>query len=473
MANEFFTLLTASGKAKLAAAQANGAPLQISQMAVGDGDNGGYYTPSESQTALKHETWRGALNHLAVDPNNPNWVVAEAVLPDTVGGFYIREVGLFDSRGDLIAIGKFPESYKPLLAAGSNKQLYVRMILEVSNTAAVTLLVDPSVVLATRSAVDQRIAEELAKRDLPLVALPLPCVATADNRMAVTAAAVAGQGGTVSVPAGIVIGLGQETLPGYGKAETFVSSAWTSPILAPGSEYFLRAQLVSGVLTCYVQKGALTDATPASLKGVANGTVGGGFFSTALDVCLARVITGAAGSVPVVQKVINRGASSWSATMNGSGTVYLPLDPFIKTGRITASTITPHPTQISSVSHGSGGWTGAAYWLGYPTGVGGNTPSMSSYLGWVAGAAVIITSNNVVGDAVVSTCTGMFEHIAGKSMWQVLQMEHQIGDASGASGDEHLMGEGTKNLLPADYDNGLAISYSNCVNALLTWEVVR
>lgn len=165
MANEFFTLLTASGKAKLAAAQANGAPLQISQMAVGDGDNGGYYTPSESQTALKHETWRGALNHLAVDPNNPNWVVAEAVLPDTVGGFYIREVGLFDSRGDLIAIGKFPESYKPLLAAGSNKQLYVRMILEVSNTAAVTLLVDPSVVLATRSAVDQRIAEELAKRD--------------------------------------------------------------------------------------------------------------------------------------------------------------------------------------------------------------------------------------------------------------------------------------------------------------------
>lgn len=165
MANEFFTLLTASGKAKLAAAQANGAPLQISQMAVGDGDNGGDYTPSESQTALKHETWRGALNHLAVDPNNPNWVVAEAVLPDTVGGFYIREVGLFDSRGDLIAIGKFPESYKPLLAAGANKQLYVRMILEVSNTAAVTLLVDPSVVLATRSAVEQRIAEELAKRD--------------------------------------------------------------------------------------------------------------------------------------------------------------------------------------------------------------------------------------------------------------------------------------------------------------------
>lgn len=165
MANEFFTILTTTGKAKLAAAQVSGTPLQITQMAVGDGDNGAYYNPVESQTALKHETWRGALNNLTVDQNNPNWIVAELVIPDTVGGFYIREVGLFDSTGALIAVGKFPESYKPTLAAGSNKQLYVRMILEVSNASAVTLLVDPSVVLATRATVDQRIAEELAKLD--------------------------------------------------------------------------------------------------------------------------------------------------------------------------------------------------------------------------------------------------------------------------------------------------------------------
>lgn len=165
MANEFFTILTATGKAKLAAAQTSGTPLQITQMAVGDGDNGAYYNPVESQTALKHETWRGALNNLSVDQTNPNWIVAELVIPDTVGGFYIREVGLFDSTGALIAVGKFPESYKPTLAAGSNKQLYVRMILEVSNASAVTLLVDPSVVLATKAAVDQRIAEELAKLD--------------------------------------------------------------------------------------------------------------------------------------------------------------------------------------------------------------------------------------------------------------------------------------------------------------------
>lgn len=165
MANEFFTILTASGRNKLAAATATATPLALTQMAVGDGDNGAYYSPTEAQTVLKHEVWRGAINHLAVDANNPNWIVAELVIPDDVGGFYIREVGLFDSAGTMIAVGKFPESYKPTLAAGSNKQLYVRMILEVSNTTAVTLLVDPSVVLATRQYCDDKVADEFNKRD--------------------------------------------------------------------------------------------------------------------------------------------------------------------------------------------------------------------------------------------------------------------------------------------------------------------
>lgn len=165
MANEFFTILTATGRNKLAAATATGTALTLTQMAVGDGDNGAYYSPTEAQTTLKHEVWRGAINHLAVDANNPNWIVAELVIPDNVGGFYIREVGLFDSAGAMIAVGKFPESYKPTLAAGSNKQLYVRMILEVANTSAVTLLVDPSVVLATRQYCDDKVAAEINKLD--------------------------------------------------------------------------------------------------------------------------------------------------------------------------------------------------------------------------------------------------------------------------------------------------------------------
>lgn len=165
MANEFFTILTATGRNKLANATATATPLNLTRMAVGDGDNGAYYSPTEAQTALKHEVWRGAINHLAVDANNPNWIVAELVIPDNVGGFYIREVGLFDSTGAMIAVGKFPESYKPTLAAGSNKQLYVRMILEVANTSAVTLLVDPSVVLATRQYCDDKVAAEINKLD--------------------------------------------------------------------------------------------------------------------------------------------------------------------------------------------------------------------------------------------------------------------------------------------------------------------
>jgi phage-related tail fiber protein len=165
MANEFFTILTATGRNKLAAATATGTALTLTQMAVGDGDNGAYYSPTEALTTLKHEVWRGAINHLAVDATNPNWIVAELVIPDNVGGFYIREVGLFDNTGAMIAVGKFPESYKPTLAAGSNKQLYVRMILEVANTSAVTLLVDPSVVLVTRQYCDDKITAEINKLD--------------------------------------------------------------------------------------------------------------------------------------------------------------------------------------------------------------------------------------------------------------------------------------------------------------------
>lgn len=165
MANEFFTILTSVGRNKLANATATGTPLVMTQMAVGDGDNGAYYNPTEAQPALKHEVWRGTINHLYVDPNNANWIVAELVIPDDVGGWYLREVGLFDDAGAMIAVGKFPESYKPTLAAGSNKQLYVRMILEVSNTSSVTLQVDPSVVLATRQYCDDKVASEIGKLD--------------------------------------------------------------------------------------------------------------------------------------------------------------------------------------------------------------------------------------------------------------------------------------------------------------------
>ncbi|EBU8262039.1 phage tail protein [Salmonella enterica subsp. enterica serovar Stuttgart] len=158
MDNEFYTLLTDRGMVKIASALADKKQLHLQKMAVGDG-GGQYYEPTASQTNLRHEVWRGEMNTLTVAPNNPNWLIAELVLPEDVGGWYVREVGVFDDEGELIAIGKFPESYKPLLPGGCGKQVCIRLIMEVSNTTAVTLTVDPSIVLATRDYVDARLDE--------------------------------------------------------------------------------------------------------------------------------------------------------------------------------------------------------------------------------------------------------------------------------------------------------------------------
>ncbi|EOE6333221.1 phage tail protein [Salmonella enterica] len=158
MYNEFYTLLTDWGMAKIASALADKKQIHLQKMAVGDG-GGQYYEPTASQTNLRHEVWRGEMNTLTVAPNNPNWLIAELVLPEDVGGWYVREVGVFDDEGELIAIGKFPESYKPLLPGGCGKQVCIRLIMEVSNTTAVTLTVDPSIVLATRDYVDTRLDE--------------------------------------------------------------------------------------------------------------------------------------------------------------------------------------------------------------------------------------------------------------------------------------------------------------------------
>lgn len=157
MAENFYTILTNTGKAKLANAQALGTTVQFSSIAVGDG-SGNYYDPTESQTALKNEVWRGAINQIKTDSENPNWIVVEVVIPTTTGGFTVREAGIIDSEGDVIAIGKYPATYKPALAEGSGKDLYIRMILEVSNASAITLKIDPAVVLSTRGYVDDSLA---------------------------------------------------------------------------------------------------------------------------------------------------------------------------------------------------------------------------------------------------------------------------------------------------------------------------
>ncbi|EMX8411573.1 phage tail protein [Yersinia enterocolitica] len=154
MTARFFALLTNIGAAKLANATALGTRLEITHMAVGDG-GGTLPTPNPAQTQLVNEQRRAALNTLSIDPINTSQIIAEQVIPEAEGGWWIREIGLLDKDGDLIAIANCAETYKPLMQEGSGRTQTIRVILIVSSTAAVTLKIDPSVVLATRQYVDK------------------------------------------------------------------------------------------------------------------------------------------------------------------------------------------------------------------------------------------------------------------------------------------------------------------------------
>ncbi|MGM0912769.1 MAG: phage tail protein [Pseudomonadota bacterium] len=163
---QFYTLLTDVGQAKLANAVALGQTIEITELAVGDG-GGSLPTPDSGAESLINEVRRAPINTSTTDPDNPSWIVVEQVLPPDVGGWTIREIGIYDVDGDLVGIGNYPETYKPVLAEGSSRTQTVRFVLEVSDTAAVTLKVDPSVVLATREYVDQERAEHEASRNHP------------------------------------------------------------------------------------------------------------------------------------------------------------------------------------------------------------------------------------------------------------------------------------------------------------------
>lgn len=166
MSATYFALLTTIGAAKLANATALGSRLNITRMAVGDGD-GTLPTPNPAQTKLVNEKRRAALNNLIIDPKNPSQIIAEQVIPENEGGWWIREIGLFDDDGNLIAVANCPETYKPQLQEGSGRIQTVRMILIVSSTDAVTLKIDPAVVLATRGYVDEAIEVHEKSRKHP------------------------------------------------------------------------------------------------------------------------------------------------------------------------------------------------------------------------------------------------------------------------------------------------------------------
>lgn len=166
MATKYLALLTNIGAAKLAKATALGTKVEITQLAVGDG-NGVLPTPNPAQTALVHELRRAPLNMLMVDPANASQIIAEQVIPEDVGGWWIREIGLFDKDGDMVAIANCAETYKPQLQEGSGRVQVIRVILIVSSTEAVTLKIDPAVVLATRQYVDSQLRVHEQSRNHP------------------------------------------------------------------------------------------------------------------------------------------------------------------------------------------------------------------------------------------------------------------------------------------------------------------
>lgn len=192
MSTKFKTVITTAGAAKLAAATApGGRKVNITTMAVGDG-GGKLPVPDAGQTGLIHEVWRHALNKISQDKRNSNYIIAELVIPPEVGGFWMRELGLYDDAGTLIAVANMAESYKPTLAEGSGRSQTCRMVIIVSSVASVELTIDTTTVMATQDYVDGKIAEHEQSRrhpDASLTAKGFTQLSNATNSTSETLAA--------------------------------------------------------------------------------------------------------------------------------------------------------------------------------------------------------------------------------------------------------------------------------------------
>ncbi|MDN7383870.1 phage tail protein [Escherichia coli] len=192
MSTKFKTVITTVGAAKLAAATApGGRKVNITTMAVGDG-GGKLPVPDAGQTGLIHEVWRHALNKISQDKRNSNYIIAELVIPPEVGGFWMRELGLYDDAGTLIAVANMAESYKPALAEGSGRSQTCRMVIIVSSVASVDLTIDTTTVMATQDYVDDKIAEHEQSRrhpDASLTAKGFTQLSNATNSTSETLAA--------------------------------------------------------------------------------------------------------------------------------------------------------------------------------------------------------------------------------------------------------------------------------------------
>lgn len=177
MAAKYFTVITHKGTDLIADAIIHDKKLAIAEMAVGD-TSGAPWSPLPTQTTLINERFRTELNQVFIDPKNPNQIIAECIIPENIGGWWIREAGLFDTSGNLVAVASCPDTYKPVLEQGSGRNSILRMVLIVSEVAAIELKSDPTTVMATRAYVDEQIivlgnsvSESFNKMDEQITAL--------------------------------------------------------------------------------------------------------------------------------------------------------------------------------------------------------------------------------------------------------------------------------------------------------------
>ena len=164
MSQKYYTLITQQGAALLANATASGIPLKLTKMGVGDG-NGKATTPNASQSKLVHEVYQAPINSLTIDENNTNQIIAELIIPENQGGWFIHEIGLYDENNTLVAVGNCPATYKPQLSEGSGRMQVIRIIIIVDNTDAIALKIDPAVILATRQYVDNLITAKMTAHE--------------------------------------------------------------------------------------------------------------------------------------------------------------------------------------------------------------------------------------------------------------------------------------------------------------------
>lgn len=159
MSEKFYTILTNIGKAKIANSGVMGSKVNFVKFKIGD-SNGSYYEPTEAQRDLIHTVYEGNITDIEVDKNNPNWIKINLMIPANVGGFTIREYGVFDESGNMLAVAKCAESYKPVAEDGSTKELILRMILAVSNTSSVNMELDPTLVFVSKDELE-KVRQEL------------------------------------------------------------------------------------------------------------------------------------------------------------------------------------------------------------------------------------------------------------------------------------------------------------------------